>query len=94
MVEQFPRIVWGLCLLCLAGCSPQHGYEALLVLADIGAAHVPSRLKDITPPPVRRPVSYVVGGRSRSGDLYLPGEGKPLAGIVLVPGAVPHGKDD
>jgi len=87
-------IAWGLCLLCLAGCSPQRNYESLLVLADIGAAHEPSRLKNVTPQPARRPVSYTVAGRSRSGDLYLPGEGKPLAGIVLVPGAVPQGKDD
>lgn len=91
---RLPGIVWGLCLLCLAGCSPQRNYESLLALADIGAAHEPSRLKDVTPQPARRPVSYAVGGRSRSGDLYLPGEGKPLAGIVLAPGAVPQGKDD
>ncbi len=90
----FSRIVWGLCLLCLAGCAPQRGYESLLVLADIGAVQASSRLKNVTPPPVRRTVSYIVGGRSRSGDLYLPGAGQPLAGIVLVPGAVPHGKDD
>ena len=25
-------IAWGLCLLCLAGCSPQRNYESLLVL--------------------------------------------------------------
>lgn len=90
----FPRVAWGLCLLCLAGCSPQRDYESLLVLADIVAADATSRLKDSTPPPVRRPVSYVVDGRARSGDLYLPGAGKPLAGVVLVPGAVPQGKDD
>lgn len=87
-------IAWGLCLLGLAGCSPQRNYESLLLLADIGAAQEPARLKDVAPQPARRPVSYTVAGRSRSGDLYLPGEGKPLAGIVLVPGAVPQGKDD
>lgn len=90
----FSRIAWGLCLLCLAGCSPQRNYESLLVLADIVAVDAPSRLKEATPSPVRKPVSYVVEGRARSGDLYLPGEGKPLAGLVLMPGAVPHGKDD
>lgn len=88
------RIAWGLCLLSLMGCSPQRNYESLLVLADIVAVDAPSRLKESTPPPVRKPVSFVMEGRARSGDLYLPGEGKPLAGIVLVPGAVPHGKDD
>lgn len=91
---RLPRIAWGLCLLCLMGCSPQRNYESLLVLADIVAAGASSRLKETTPPPQRKPVAYVVDGRSRSGDLYLPGEGRPLAGIVLVPGAVPHGKDD
>jgi pimeloyl-ACP methyl ester carboxylesterase len=90
----FSRIAWGLCLLSLMGCSPQRNYESLLVLADIVAVDAPSRLKDVTPPPMRKPVSYVVDGRLRSGDLYLPGAGKPLAGIVLMPGAVPQGKDD
>jgi pimeloyl-ACP methyl ester carboxylesterase len=89
-----PRIAWGLCLLCLMGCSPQRNYESLLVLADVVAVDAPSRLKETTPPPVRRTISFVVEGRARSGDLYLPGTGKPLAGIVLVPGAVPHAKDD
>lgn len=88
------RLAWGLCLLCLMGCSPQRNYDSLLVLADIVAVDAPSRLKETTPPPVRKPVFYVMDGRARSGDLYLPGTGKPLAGIVLVPGAVPHGKDD
>lgn len=91
---RFPLIAWGLCLLCLAGCSPQRNYESLLVLADIVAADSPSRLKESTPPPVRKRVSFVVDGRERSGDLYLPGAGRPLAGIVLMPGAVPQGKDD
>lgn len=89
-----PRIAWGLCLLCLAGCAPQRNYESLLVLGDIVAVDAPSRLKESTPPPVRKPVSWVADGRARSGDLYLPAAGKPLAGIVLMPGAVPHGKDD
>ncbi len=90
------RTIWGLafCLVWLTGCSPLRGYESLLVLADVGAVHAPSRLKAVTPPPSRTPVSYTVDGRSRSGDLYLPGAGAPLAGIVLVPGAVPEGKDD
>lgn len=88
------RFAWGLCLLCLAGCAPQRNYESLLVMADIAAVGEPSRLKKITLPPVRRPVAYAVSGRVRSGDLYLPGGERPLAGIVLVPGAVPQGKDE
>ncbi len=92
--DWLPRIVWLLCLSCLMGCSPQRNYESLLVLADIVAVGASSRLKENTPMPLRQPIPFVVDGRSRSGDLYLPGEGRPLAGIVLVPGAVPHGKDD
>ncbi len=90
------RTAWGLafCLAWLTGCSPLRGYESLLVLTDVGVVHAPSRLKAVTPPPSRTPVAYIVDGRSRSGDLYLPGAGAPLAGIVLVPGAVPEGKDD
>lgn len=70
------------------------GYEALLVLADINAASTPSHLKDITPPPTRTPVSYSIAGRAHHGDLYLPSDDAPAAGIVLVPGVVPEGKND
>jgi hypothetical protein len=89
-------LVWGPLsgLLLLAGCSPLRSYESVLVLADIGAAHGPSRLKAVTPAPSRTVVAYTVAGRRHTGDLYLPGEGVPLAGVVLVPGAVPKGKDD
>ena len=52
-----------------------------------------SRLKRSTAEPSRTPISYTIDGRSNSGDLYLPGEGVPEAGVVLVPGAVPEGKD-
>lgn len=82
------------CLLLLAGCSPLRWYESLLVLADVGAGHSPSRLKATTPAPRRVPIAYEVDGRAHTADLYLPAEGKPEAGIVLVPGAVPKGKDD
>lgn len=63
------------------------------MLQDIGAGAGASRLKRLTPEPSRTPVAYTIGGRPGSGDLYLPGEGSPQAGIVLVPGAVPEGKD-
>lgn len=81
-------------LLGLSGCATPSSYEALLVLADAGAAERPSRLKRITPAPSRSAVTYSIARRDRSADLYLPGEGKPAAAIVLVPGAVPKGKDD
>lgn len=81
-------------LFLLTGCAPLPTYESLLVLADTAADAGPSRLKATTPAPRRIPVAYEVAGRKHIGDLYLPGEGKPEAGMVLVPGAVPTGKDD
>lgn len=82
-----------LSLLWLAGCAA-FDRDAWLVLGDIGAGAGPSRLKELTPVPSRTPVTYTVSGRAGAGDLYLPGTGKAEAGIVLVPGAVPDGKDD
>jgi hypothetical protein len=82
-----------LCLFWLAGCAA-FDREAWLVLGDVGAGAGASRLKELTPVPSRTPVSYTVSGRPGTGDLYLPGTGKAEAGIVLVPGAVPDGKDD
>jgi hypothetical protein len=80
--------------LLLSGCGSLPGYEAFLVLADAGAAAAPSPLKRITPAPSCSQINYTVADRRGSGDLYLPGQGEPRAGIVLVPGAVPKGKDD
>ena len=81
-------------LLHLAGCAPLRHYQSLLVLADAGAGHGPSRWKEVTQPPWRQPVAFDVNGRVHTGDLYLPADAEPVAGIVLVPGAVPEGKDD
>lgn len=81
-------------LFLLAVYAPMPAYESLLVFADTAAGSGPSRLKATTPAPRRMPVAYEVAGRKHTGDLYLPGEGKPEAGIVLVPGAVPEGKDE
>ena len=91
------RRLCGLLLALLAGlpgCVPRLGdSDAALALEDIIAAGRQSRLKADTPTPQRRPVRYAVGGRDYNGDLYLPGQ--PVrAGIVLVPGVVPAGKDD
>ena len=81
-------------VLALAGCAPLRYVDALRVLGDLAAGEGPSRLKERTPPPSRTAVRYAVSGREHAGDLYLPGDAPPLAGIVLVPGAVPKGKDD
>ena len=87
-------LIAALALLLLAGCAPLRHYEALLVLADTGAGHGPSRWKEVTQPPRRQSVAFKVNGRVHAGDLYLPADAEPVAGIVLVPGAVPEGKDD
>lgn len=94
-------LVWLLALLfvllglvVLSGCSPPRAYEAALVLADTAAAGAaPSRLKAKTPAPQRAPVTFGVDGRQRAADLYRPGAGRPRAGLVLVPGAVPEGRN-
>jgi hypothetical protein len=59
----------------------------------MAAAEGESRLERSTREPSRAPISYLIDGRENSGDLYLPGEGTPEAALVLVPGAVPEGKD-
>lgn len=82
------------CLLWLGGCATGRNYEALLALGDIAAGTGPSRLKKIAPEPTRATVSYEAAGHTYRADLYLPGGGRVEAGIVLVPGAVPEGKDD
>ncbi len=76
-----------------AGCSPQRGYEALLLLADVSAGNEASRLKKQTLEPERTQVR--ISGRKGfiDGDLYLPGE-SPQAGILLVPGIAEEGKND
>lgn len=81
-------------LFLLTNCSPRRGFESLLMLADTAAGTGPSRLKATTPAPRRVPVTYEVSGRKYTGDLYLPGDGQPKAGIVLVPGVSPEGNDD
>ena len=90
----FRLVVLVVALSVLCGCAPARHYDAALVVADVAAGEAPSRLKTKTAPPTRTAMRYSVSGRDHAGDLYLPGEGGPLAGIVLVPGAVPMGKDD
>ena len=87
-------LIAALALTLLAGCATPRPYEALLVLADVGAGHGSSRWKEVTEAPRRQSVAFNVDGRAHTGDLYLPTHAEPLAGIVLVPGAVPQGKDD
>ena len=79
----------------LIGCAPPQlgDTDAALALADIVAGPGHSRLKERTPLPSRRGIAYEIDGRHYTGDVYLSPEGV-RAGIVLVPGVVPAGKDD
>jgi hypothetical protein len=81
-----------LLLLVLAACAPVRHYDAALVLQDIAADQGASRLKETTAAPVRQSITYVVDGRERRGDLYVPKNIR--AAIVAIPGAVPLGNDD
>jgi poly(3-hydroxybutyrate) depolymerase len=80
--------------LATTGCSPGRGIEAALVLGDVAAGDGASLYKHLKDEPLRVPVSYVVEGRSRRGDLYRPGDGASAAALVLVPGVAPAGRDD
>ncbi len=79
----------------LAACTPRvpGDSDAALALEDIAAGFGGSRLKDQTPRPERRTIDFNVEGRAYQGDLYLSSQ-ETKAGIVLVPGVVPRGKDD
>ena len=79
----------------LAACAPRLPGDsaAALALEDIAAGSGGSRLKDQTPRPQRRAIKFNVQGRTHRGDLYQSPQGAS-AGIVLVPGVVPQGKDD
>jgi len=77
----------------LAGCFSPQSQEAMRVLSDIDAGSGPSDLKSMTPLPVRTTITYDIAGRAYIADLYHPQQ--PIgAGLVLVPGFTPHGKDD
>src|SRR5210317_2445433 len=81
-------------LLVLTSCTPRLGdTEAALALEDMVAGSGHSRLKEQTPQPSRKTLQYAIDGRHYTADIYLSPEGV-RAGIVLVPGVVPGGKDD
>jgi len=82
-----------LTMLLASACKPQREYEAALVLSDIAAGAAPTRLKSVTAKPSRTTVSLPAAGRVVGGDLYLSNQ-KPLAGLLLLPGAAEKGKDD
>lgn len=73
--------------------NPLRVHEAGLFLLDVAAGYGPSDLKVRTPDPKFQTIQYAVEGRNRLGDLYTPGN-EVRAGLVLVPGLTPQGKDD
>jgi len=62
-------------------------------MADIAAGTAPSRLKSVSGEPKRTAVAFPAAGRTVGGDLYL-SNSKPLAGLLLLPGAAEKGKED
>lgn len=81
--------------LLVAACAPARVVESWRVLADIQAGWAPSALKAATPQPSRTAITFAGNGRARAADLYRPGaEETAAAGIVLVPGLTPRGRDD
>lgn len=67
--------------------------EAGLVLEDLMGGPQESRLEARTGEPSRASLRFTAGGAPRAADLYLPAT-RARAGLVLVPGLTPAGKDD
>ncbi|MFB3088628.1 MAG: alpha/beta hydrolase [Acidiferrobacterales bacterium] len=72
--------------------SPWRAYEAARLLLDLAALDAPDSQRR-TPPMMRAPVTYEVDHRTYRGDVYRPLE-EPQAGLVLLHGASPLGKDE
>ncbi len=80
-------IVFGLMLTGLGACSPGRGLETVSLLRGLASQEAPDGVE-------RKPIDFTVEGRERSGDLYEQDGREPRAHLVVVPGAVPEGKDD
>jgi pimeloyl-ACP methyl ester carboxylesterase len=74
----------------LGACSPPRAIEAAHVLADLGAG--PGEVTETGPQPTRLIIPGAQPG-AVFGDLYWPAD-RAGAALILVPGAVPEGKDD
>jgi len=71
----------------LVGCSPQ-AMESLNLLASLGG------FAEERPPLQRETVGLRLGGEERPGDLYRRTDRPPRAGLVLIPGVTPEGRED
>ena len=88
--RRFPRdhtAIAALGMLLAGLCAPWRLVEAARILREVEAGDVCG-----LPPVHRAAVSYRPGCDLRTGDLYR--AEKPLAGLVLAPGAAVLGKDD
>ncbi len=89
------RLVWLplLAFLTLAACSPTRPFEMAAVLWDMADGPGGGGGHFLSAEPTRGPVTLDVGGRPLPADLYLPAD-PTGAGMVLLPGLTPAGKDD
>lgn len=80
-------------LATVAACVTVESTEAVRVLKDIEARGRGSELKSVTPAPRRTTITYDVTGRTGLADVYEPRQ--PIgAGLVLIPGFTPDGRND
>ncbi len=95
--RRLARLVLAVALLAVAVFTlpwSRKAIDSTLVLMDLAAGTGFSPLKALTPVPLRTEVRSPGNGGLLEADLYLPGTGKPRAGVVLVPGVVPLGNRD
>lgn len=80
-------------LATVAACVTVESTEAVRLLKDIEARGRGSELKSVTPAPRRTTITYDVTGRTGLADVYEPRQ--PIgAGLVLIPGFTPDGRND
>ena len=72
------------------GCAPQRTIEAVDILRQVAEIPDPERSQE---QPKRRIVTFGIEGRQHEGDLYVPHE-PPKAGMIMVPGVAPAGRED
>ena len=78
--------LFALVVAALPGCAQRH-FEAVGILSDLRAA-------DAGEAQAPTPIRYSRDGRHYSADLHASAGAETGAGIVLVPGVAPRGKDD
>jgi len=74
-------------LTAVAACSPSRSYESLDLMAKLASGEMPEALD-------RRRIAFDGGGSLQQGDLYRPVGETAGAGLLVMPGASPRGRDD